>query len=87
MHLRLKATVRNERASDADLCFCAQAFLRVWSTEAVMDATQPIRLHPSGSFRSHVNSVSNKAVPQEASEDTMLLNQFPNQKWAQLGAA
>lgn len=56
-------------------------------TEAVMDATQPIRLHPSGSFRSHGNSVSNKAVPQEASEDTMLLNQFPNQKWAQLGAA
>lgn len=55
--------------------------------EAVMDATQPIRLHPLGSFRSHVNSVSNKAVPQEASEDTMLLNQFPNQKWAQLGAA
>ena len=33
MHLRLKATVRNGRASDADLCFCAQVFLRVWSTE------------------------------------------------------
>lgn len=52
-----------------------------------MDATQPIGLHPPGSFRSHVKPVSNKAVPQEASEDTMLLNQFPNQKWAQLGAA
>lgn len=60
---------------------CEQALLCVWSTEG----------HRSGHGCHAAHWAASpwqlKAVPQEASEDMMLLNQFPNQKWAQLGAA
>lgn len=61
---------------------CAQAALGVWPTEGVLGARSADLAASPSQLQAPVHPVSNKAGPQEADEEMMLLNQVPNQKCA-----